>query len=480
MAPEPTVMQTPTGPMASRPIARRDVLRLVGLGTLASLAAACGQPLAPAAGKPVAEKPAATPVAAAPVAATQAPAAPAAAPTAASTAAQPTTAPAAGGKVVEAELGSLAAFAAPGHPAVKLVDAFNARHTDMKVTIRNYGAAYEDVMQKAQANIAAKLTPALVTTGWKYAKFADAALNIVDLHEVGGAETDQVLGRYPSWVVDIVRVNDKIAGLPFALSTPILYYNKSLFEKAGLDPEKPPVTWAEAATFAGALKQKAGVQAPIIGGLSEWTVQSFIQNNGGRVLDDRGKAVFESAEAIGGMKVWTDLREAGHFVVVEAAQQQPTFTAGNAGMHFISVASIASFRAGATFPMGTGEFPAIGDKKKVLASGGNFMGVYTRDKDQQKVAWELLKFANTPEGIAIWNDSGYVVASKDRLQPLPGQEPAYHQMEAGLTNETIWPGPRGLEALNVFNDWMSKVVRGTVPVEQGMKDGNAAVASLLP
>jgi multiple sugar transport system substrate-binding protein len=149
-------------------------------------------------------------------------------------------------------------------------------------------------------------------------------------------------------------------------------------------------------------------------------------------------------------------------------------------MHFISVASIAGFRANATFPMGTGEFPATGDKKKVLPSGGNFMGVYARDKDQQKVAWELLKFANTTEGIAIWNDSGYMVASNDRLAPLPGQEPAYRQMEAGLTNETIWPGPRGLEALNLFNDWMSKIVRGTVPVEQGMKDGNAAVAALLP
>src|SRR5262249_40271550 len=315
---------------------------------------------------------------------TRAPAA--AAPTAAPAAAKPATAPAVGGaKILEVELGSLAAFAAPGHPAVKLVDAFNAGHPDMKVNLRNYGAAYEDVMQKAQANIAAKITPALVTTGWKYAKFVDAALNIVDLREVGGSEADGILGRYPSWVVDIVRVNDKIAGLPFALSTPILYYKKSVFEKAGLDPEKPPTSWEVADTYARQLKEKAGVQAPIIGGINEWTAQTFIQTNGGRVLDDNGKAAFGSPEAVAGMKVWSDLREAGLYGVVDNAQQAATFSAGNAAMNFTSVAGIAGLRANATFPMGTGEFPSTGDHKKVMPSGGNFLGVYTRDKEQQRV-----------------------------------------------------------------------------------------------
>ena len=41
------------------------------------------------------------------------------------------------------------------------------------------------------------------------------------------------------------RFGGKIAALPFAVSTPILYYNSDLFPKAGLDPRKPPETWAE-------------------------------------------------------------------------------------------------------------------------------------------------------------------------------------------------------------------------------------------
>jgi len=91
--------------------------------------------------------------------------------------------------------------------------------------------------------------------------------------------------------------------------------------------------------------------------------------------------------------------------------------------------------------------------------------------------WRWRSFSTT---CAIWNETGYLVATTDALPPLPGQEPAYRQMEAGLTNETIWPGPRGLEALSVFNDWMARVVRGQVAVEDGMRDGAAAVAALLP
>ncbi|MGE0340425.1 MAG: extracellular solute-binding protein, partial [Xanthobacteraceae bacterium] len=41
------------------------------------------------------------------------------------------------------------------------------------------------------------------------------------------------------------QVNGKTWGIPFQRSTIVLYYNKDLFKAAGLDPNKPPKTWAE-------------------------------------------------------------------------------------------------------------------------------------------------------------------------------------------------------------------------------------------
>ncbi|STM42364.1 glycerol-3-phosphate ABC transporter, substrate-binding protein [Escherichia coli] len=41
---------------------------------------------------------------------------------------------------------------------------------------------------------------------------------------------------------------------PFNSSTPVLYYNKDAFKKAGLDPEQPPKTWQDLADYAAKLK----------------------------------------------------------------------------------------------------------------------------------------------------------------------------------------------------------------------------------
>jgi len=52
----------------------------------------------------------------------------------------------------------------------------------------------------------------------------------------------------------------KMLSMPFNSSTPVLYYNKEAFKKAGLDPNKPPKTWPEVADYARKLV-KAGYPA---------------------------------------------------------------------------------------------------------------------------------------------------------------------------------------------------------------------------
>ena len=37
----------------------------------------------------------------------------------------------------------------------------------------------------------------------------------------------------------------KTCGIPFQRSTIVLYWNKTAFKEAGLDPEKPPASWTE-------------------------------------------------------------------------------------------------------------------------------------------------------------------------------------------------------------------------------------------
>ena len=46
----------------------------------------------------------------------------------------------------------------------------------------------------------------------------------------------------------------ELISMPFNSSTPVLYYNKDAFRKAGLNPDQPPKTWPELAADAAKLK----------------------------------------------------------------------------------------------------------------------------------------------------------------------------------------------------------------------------------
>src|SRR5690625_7444761 len=47
----------------------------------------------------------------------------------------------------------------------------------------------------------------------------------------------------------------KLVSMPFNSSTPVLYYNKDAFEKAGLDPDNPPKTWEEDTEAAATIRE---------------------------------------------------------------------------------------------------------------------------------------------------------------------------------------------------------------------------------
>ena len=54
------------------------------------------------------------------------------------------------------------------------------------------------------------------------------------------------------------QYDGKTWGMPYRAGSDGLFYNKKLFREAGLDPEKPPVTWDEVVTYGQKLTKKAG------------------------------------------------------------------------------------------------------------------------------------------------------------------------------------------------------------------------------
>ena len=73
-------------------------------------------------------------------------------------------------------------------------------------------------------------------------------LNIPNLNEAFKAPGDEnyMKDNYLPNVLSLAQTDDgKQIGLPYSVSVPVLFYNPEIFEKAGLDPNNPPKTWAE-------------------------------------------------------------------------------------------------------------------------------------------------------------------------------------------------------------------------------------------
>src|SRR5699024_6419933 len=66
----------------------------------------------------------------------------------------------------------------------------------------------------------------------------------------------------------------KLVSMPFNSSTPVLYYNKDAFKKAGLDPEQPPKTWEELSAAAKKIRD-SGYEC---GYTSSWPSWILLEN----------------------------------------------------------------------------------------------------------------------------------------------------------------------------------------------------------
>ena len=129
----------------------------------------------------------------------------------------------------------------------QIAKGFNASQSDYEI-VPVFKGTYDETLTGAIAAFRANQQPAIVQvyevgTGTMMAA-QGAIYPVYQLMKDEGEAWDQskfiapVVGYYSD-------TSGNVLSLPFNSSTPIMYYNKDVFKKAGLDPETPPKTWAE-------------------------------------------------------------------------------------------------------------------------------------------------------------------------------------------------------------------------------------------
>ncbi|MCC7448226.1 MAG: sugar ABC transporter substrate-binding protein [Anaerolineae bacterium] len=169
-----------------------------------------------------------------------------------------------------------------------LVKAYNATHKNqVKLTIIPAG----DYVQKLGTSIAAGEPPDVIAIDLIYVPGFAAADQLTDL-------TDQVkkLPFADKLIQSHMRLGvyeGKNYAVPFFGDGSYLVYNKGLFKKAGLDPEKPPTTWAEIMDYSKKITALGGdvkgyYFSGACAGCNAFTFLPLIWASGGDVLNEDG------------------------------------------------------------------------------------------------------------------------------------------------------------------------------------------------
>jgi len=111
-------------------------------------------------------------------------------------------------------------------------------------------------------------------------------------------DTEAIQDSYLDSHWDLVNVEGEVSALPMDLHPLGGYYNKAVFEEAGLDPESPPGNWEEFQTAANAIVENtdnwAFSQSPYNDGFGSWrTWSSFTKQQGGTLFDDDWNPAFD-------------------------------------------------------------------------------------------------------------------------------------------------------------------------------------------
>ncbi|WUV65116.1 extracellular solute-binding protein [Streptomyces sp. NBC_01478] len=172
-----------------------------------------------------------------------------------------------------------------------LVKEYEAKHANVKVEVSVY--SWNDVDRKVKEMVAAGKAPDMAQIG-AYADYADAG----KLYSAADLLSIPVEADFLEPLMDAGQVNHLQYGMPFAASTRVLFYNKTLFDKAGLTP---PTDWSELAADAEALKER-GVKYPFALPLGSEEAQAetmqWLLGGGGGYTDDIGTYTIDSTENI--------------------------------------------------------------------------------------------------------------------------------------------------------------------------------------
>jgi sn-glycerol 3-phosphate transport system substrate-binding protein len=314
-----------------------------------------------------------------------------------------------------------------GRRLEKLAADFNASQSDYRV-VPSYKGNYTETVTASIFAFRSSTQPAIVQVNEIATATMMAAKGAVyPVYELMRDENEafspaDYLPAVAGYYVDLAG---NMLSFPFNASTPILYYNKTLFRKAGLDPDKPPATWPEL----GAAAQKLVDSGVACGFTTSWPSWVNVENfsayhdlplatraNGLGGLD--AVLVFDNPLLIRHVAQLAEWQRTKAFDYGgRATTAEPRFQRGDCGIFIGSSATRADIVANSKFEVGYGRLPYWPDvaaaPQNTIIGGATLWVLRGRPADEYRGVAKFFAYLSRPEVQAAWHQAtGYLPVTR--------------------------------------------------------------------
>lgn len=367
----------------------------------------------------------------------------------------------------------------------KILDAWNSKHPDIQV--KYTFVPFDQLQTKTLAAVAAGNPPNVVVIDIRTTKIRAAKNQATDLSKFGA---DKLKAQYYPNLWDTGTYQGDQYALPFVTESRFLYYNKDAFKEVGLDPNKPPQTWAELEADAKKLDKKTGPVYQRIGfyplygnfGYEGWV------NNAGADLWDASRTNPQlnnptALKTLEWVKSWADRLGARNVTAFKSSfgsGAQDPFISGKLAMIAEAgtyAATLAKYAPNMNYGMVRMPTPS-GQPGPTTSWGGGFNVEVPVGSKNPKEAFAFAKWF-TSEGARIWaKEQNDFPAFKNASLSIT--TPAFRLMSANMKYTTVTSSPTYAPSYSTLVDKaVDDVVSGGADPKKALDAAQAQLVKIV-
>jgi len=308
----------------------------------------------------------------------------------------------------------------------KLVDAFSAKFPDIKVEVIEVSSS--DYSKRLSADLAAGAPADVFFLNYRrQAKYSDSGVLQPLTDYLKNSKVIQESDFY-SQAMDPFKWKGEQMCIPQNISSLVVYYNKDLFNAAGVPFPAAGWTWDDFISTAKSLTKDIdgdGATDQFGVGLEPEFIRlaPFIWQSGGELVDDPDNPATLMIDTDAGYEAFNFFvgLQTVHHVVPNAEEEksedsESRFINGRTAMYFQSRRPTPTFRESANFDWDVAALPQGKSPATILHGDGYCMPSASKNKD---AAWAFIEFANSVEGQTIVASTGRTVPSLKAVANSP-------------------------------------------------------------